>query len=113
MLLSTLSLIASIAAPVASPCMADDSNVAIRGVVKEVNNRDRRTGQPYSYFIVEVLKPTVSSARMWMNVVQRQRGPSLSSRTPMISRQASSAVTLAVPSPSLANSLLPMAEAPS
>jgi hypothetical protein len=53
MLLPTLALIASIAAPVASPCMADDSDVAIRGVVKEVNNRDRRTGQPYSYFIVD------------------------------------------------------------
>lgn len=53
MLLPTLALIASLAAPVASPCMVDDSNVAIQGVVKEVNNRDRRTGQPYSYFIVD------------------------------------------------------------
>lgn len=52
-LLSTLALITSLAVPVAAPCIADNSNVAIQGVVKEVSNRDRHTGRPYTYFIVE------------------------------------------------------------
>ena len=53
MILPFLALATIIAMPVASPCIADDSAMTIEGAVKEVNNRDRRTGRPYSYFIID------------------------------------------------------------
>ena len=44
--------------PAAGPvCLPDDSMVQMRGTIKEVLNRDRHTGNAYSYFIIDTDKP--------------------------------------------------------
>jgi hypothetical protein len=37
----------------APACLPDDSLVQVRGKIKEVASRDRITGKPYSYFIID------------------------------------------------------------